>query len=98
MLRADRNIGGQAGVSEAQWAAFVRRELTPRFPGGLTAVDGKGQWRDSSGAILREPGKVVIIVMADDAPSRERLVAATAAYRLRFHPENIRVVTQALFP
>jgi hypothetical protein len=98
MLRAEiyfgRNIGGQVGVSESQWAAFVRRELAPRFPDGLTAIDSKGQWRDPSGAIMREPSKVVIIVMADDVASRERLAAATAAYKQRFNQKSIGVVTQ----
>src|ERR1700733_270457 len=31
-----RDIGRKLGVSESDWARFVSREITPRFPDGLT--------------------------------------------------------------
>ncbi|HEY0437853.1 MAG TPA: DUF3574 domain-containing protein, partial [Phenylobacterium sp.] len=40
-----RNIAGQPEVSEADFRKFVDEELTPRFPDGLTVLDGGGQWR-----------------------------------------------------
>ena len=42
-----RKIGGRIGVTEAQWAKFVDREITPRFPDGLTVFNAYGQWRDA---------------------------------------------------
>src|SRR5580658_7515322 len=33
------------GVSEAQWRAFLDKEVTPRFPDGLSVVDVYGQWQ-----------------------------------------------------
>ena len=42
-----RNIGGKLGVSEAQRRAFLAREVSPRFPDGLTVFDTAGQWRDA---------------------------------------------------
>src|SRR5271168_5496379 len=57
-----RDIGDRLGVSEAAWARFVAREMTPRFPGGLTIFDATGQWRDrSNGRIVHEPSKKVEI-------------------------------------
>ena len=51
-------------MSESEWVRFVDREITPRFPDGLTVVDAAGQWRDrASNKILREPSKVVMIVL-----------------------------------
>ena len=41
-----RKIGDRIGVSNAAWARFVDREITPRFPGGLSVVDAAGQWLD----------------------------------------------------
>ena len=41
-----RDIGRHDGVSESAFAHFVARELTPRFPDGLTITDATGQWRD----------------------------------------------------
>ncbi|MFN3657513.1 MAG: DUF3574 domain-containing protein [Pseudolabrys sp.] len=88
-----RNIGGRAGVGERQWQAFVNRELTPRFPDGLTVIDGQGQWREGGG-IVRERSKIVVIVTADDAEARTRVAAAAAAYKARFGQRSVGVVTQ----
>jgi hypothetical protein len=33
-----RNIGDRLGVSDAAFADFLAREITPRFPDGLTAI------------------------------------------------------------
>ena len=38
-----QNIGGERGVSEADFRKFVDEELTPRFPSGLTVLEGGGQ-------------------------------------------------------
>ena len=38
-----RNIGGKLGVTEARWARFLAEEVTPRFPDGLTVLDGTGK-------------------------------------------------------
>lgn len=88
-----RNVGSRVGVSERQWKAFVDRELTPRFPFGLTVIDGKGQWREGR-TIVREPSKIVVAVTPDDADTRARIAAATAAYIKRFNQKSVGVVTQ----
>jgi len=90
-----RNIGSRVGVSERQWRAFVDRELTPRFPFGLTVIDGKGQWREGR-TIVREPSKIVVAVTPDDADARARIDAATAAYIKRFKQKSVGVVSQAV--
>ena len=63
-LLLGRKIGDRIGVSEAAWQRFVDREITPRFPDGLTVYDARGQYRDSERSrIVREPSKVVMIVL-----------------------------------
>src|SRR5688500_17329335 len=32
-------------VSDANWQSFLRDEITPRFPDGLTVWEADGQWR-----------------------------------------------------
>jgi hypothetical protein len=101
MLRAElffgRSIGARLGVSERQWARFLTRELTSRFPDGLTVIDGQGQWRDSErGAIVREPSKMVIVVTVDDAATRERIDAAAAAYKQQFHQRSVGVLIRPI--
>jgi hypothetical protein len=99
MLRTElwfgRNIGGKLGVTEKLWRQFVARELTPRFPDGLTVIEAQGQWRDSkSGALVREPSKIVVLVTADDAATRERIAAAADAYKKRFQQDSVATVTR----
>jgi hypothetical protein len=100
MLRAElyfgRNIGGKLGVSEREWARFLARELTPRFPSGLTVIDGQGQWRGPSGSIVREPSKIVVLFVADGASEREHIARAAAAYKKRFKQDSVAVVTRAV--
>lgn len=98
MLRAElffgRAIANGHRVSEAQWARFLARELTPRFPDGLTVLDGQGQWRDGGGAIMREPSTIVIVVTANDVPARAALAAVAEAYKQRFKQKSVGIVVQ----
>ena len=88
-----RNIGGKLGVSEAQWRAFLAREVSPRFPDGLTVFDTLGQWRDAkTKALVREPSKIVRIIVAQDAPAREKIDAIAAAYKRQFRQDAVGVV------
>ena len=88
-----RRIGNRGLVSEAEWASFVAREITPRFPDGLTVFDAAGQWRDPKrGAIVREPSKVVLIVFRDEAQRREHLDAIADAYKRRFNQQSVGIV------
>ena len=85
-----RKIGDRLGVSEAAFAAFLAREVTPRFPDGLTVVDARGQWRDTDrGAIVREPSKLVLLTFRDDAAKRENLSAIAEAYKRQFRQQSV---------
>jgi hypothetical protein len=88
-----RMIGGRLGVSEAQWARFLDREITPRFPDGLTVFDARGQWRDADrNRIVREPSKVVTIVLPGKAEDMERLNEIAEAYKKRFKQQSVGMV------
>jgi hypothetical protein len=90
-----RNIGNRLGVSEAAWARFVAREMTPRFPDGLTVIDATGQWRDrDSGKVVREPSKRVEIVLPGSADDAAKLDAIVAAYKSRFHQQAVGMVVR----
>jgi hypothetical protein len=90
-----RNIGNAPGVSEADFRRFVDEELTPRFPDGLTVLDGGGQWRGKDEVLIREASKVVLIVLPRGRDSGARIEAVREAYKSRFHQEAVLVVTQA---
>jgi hypothetical protein len=78
-----------AAVSEADWAAFMDAEVTPRFPEGLTVWDAHGQWRRSDGRMVREETKVMLIVLSGSAGERGRLAGLIGAYKDRFHQRSV---------
>jgi hypothetical protein len=95
-LMFGRKIGDRVGVTEAQWARFVDREITPRFPDGLTVFDTRGQWRDSErNMIVREPSKLVQIVLPGKADDESRLSEIAAAYKTRFRQQAVGIVLRA---
>lgn len=90
-----RNVRGEPGVSEAAFHRFVDEELTPRFPDGLTILDGGGQWRGPENKLIRESAKVVLIVLPKRGDSGDRIDAVRAAYKTRFHQDSVLLITQA---
>jgi hypothetical protein len=85
-----RKIGDRIGVSEAAFAAFVAREITPRFPDGLTVLDAKGQWRDSERrTIVHEPSKIVLLTFTDEPARRADIAAIADAYKRQFRQQSV---------
>ena len=89
-----RDVGGRRVVGESDWRRFVDREITPRFPDGLTELDASGQWRDpATRTVSREASKVVVIAFRPDAGVQERLTAIAEAYKQRFRQKSVGIVT-----
>jgi Protein of unknown function (DUF3574) len=75
---------GSGRVSDAVWKDFLDREITPRFPDGLTVFEALGQWRDPArGIVTRERSKVVLIVFRGEPQAQDRLNANVAAMPCR---------------
>jgi hypothetical protein len=90
-----RKIGNRIAVTESKWARFVDREITPRFPDGLSVVDAKGQWRDRErNVIVREPSKLVTIVLPGDPADQIRLGQIIEAYKRRFKQQSVGVIVR----
>lgn len=90
-----QNIGGKPGVSEADFRKFVDEELTPRFPSGLTVLEGGGQWKGDENRLIREASKVVVLVLPNGPDAGKKLDAARKAYKARFRQDSVLLVTQA---
>jgi hypothetical protein len=75
-------------VSESEWRAFLSADVTPRFPDGLTVLQGYGQWR-SGGAVARESERVLLIWYKPDAGSDAKIEAIRAAYKARFGQDSV---------
>jgi hypothetical protein len=78
-----------APVSDEEWQSFVDQEVTPRFPDGLTILQGYGQWRSGSGAIIKEYSRVLMIWYQPMTDSETRIEAIRAAYKARFKQESV---------
>ncbi len=77
-------------MSETKWARFVDTEITPRFPDGLTVFNAAGQWRDTERKkIVREPSKIVLIVLPGKAEDIARLNQIAEAYKRRFRQQSV---------
>ncbi|GAA4926082.1 DUF3574 domain-containing protein [Streptomyces coeruleoprunus] len=82
---------GGPDVTDRQFMAFVDREVTPRFPAGLTIQQGRGQWRDAAGKIERERSYELILLYpaADAGPSGPKIERIREAYRRAFGQESV---------
>lgn len=77
------------GVSDVEWQSFLDDAVTPRFPDGFTALQGRGQWRDGHGAIVAEPS-ALLVVLHDGGADATRMVGDIAEeYRRRFDQEAV---------
>ena len=91
-----RKIGERIGVTDAAWARFVDREITPRFPEGLSVVDAAGQWQDPvRKRVVREPSKVVTIVLRDSEKGQSEIDAIAQAYKRQFRQQSVGVIVRA---
>ena len=91
-----RSQGTVEVVSEEAWRTFLADEVTPRFPDGLTVLDAAGQWRDGSGAIVRERTKLLLVLAQPGENAMQRTDQIADAYKRAFGQSSaLRVVTGA---
>lgn len=63
-------------ITEAQWRAFLDKQVTPRFPDGLTVFDAYGQWLFRG---AKEPNRLrtkVLVVLHENTPQRRADIEA----------------------
>jgi len=83
------------GVSEAQWRAFLDKEVTPRFHDGLSVVDVYGQWQGvKQPAPQRLRSKMLIVDYPDTQVNRDKIEAIRAAWKRQTGDQSVLRVTQ----
>ncbi|HUH61945.1 MAG TPA: DUF3574 domain-containing protein [Terracidiphilus sp.] len=83
------------GVSEAQWRDFLDREVTPRFPSGLSVEDVYGQWLGKGrSAPERLHSKILIILYPGSEENRARIDAIRSAWKQKTGDQSVLRVTQ----
>jgi Protein of unknown function (DUF3574) len=89
MARVELFFGSGSGVTPRTFAAFLAREVTPRFPDGLSLFEGYGQWRDGAARISRERSRLLLIYYRFDAASSDKIEAIRLAYKKRFRQKSV---------
>ena len=83
------------GISEAQWRDFLDREVTPRFPAGLSVLDVYGQWQDKNASTpSRLRSKMLIIDYSDTQENRDKIEAIRAAWKQQTGQQSVLRVTE----
>jgi hypothetical protein len=85
----------EGGVGETRWRVFLDREVTPRFPDGLSVFEAYGQWRGTGKTEpSREHSKVLVILHEDTNANRAALDAIRAAWKALTHEQSVLLVSQ----
>jgi Protein of unknown function (DUF3574) len=89
----------EQGISEAAWREFLDKEVTPRFPAGLSVLDVYGQWESqgsSKGGSRTERlrSKMLVIYYADNDENRTRIAAIRAAWKQKTGDQSVLMVTE----
>lgn len=83
------------GVSEAQWRDFLDKEVSPRFPAGLSVLDVYGQWQGKNQtAPERLRSKMLVIDYPDTQENRDKIEAIRAAWKQRTGDQSVMRVTE----
>ncbi|MGD0735811.1 MAG: DUF3574 domain-containing protein [Terracidiphilus sp.] len=85
----------EKGTSEARWREFLDREVTPRFPDGLSVADVYGQWQGKGQSTPeRLRSKMLIIDYPDTKENRDKIEAIRSAWKKMTGDQSVMRVTQ----
>ena len=76
-------------VSDEAWSKFLEDTITIEFPDGLTVLDAYGQYTDSTGTLIKEETKLLIILVPPDADSTPGIDRIIEEYKSRFAQQGV---------
>ncbi len=76
-------------VTEEEFQNFVKTEVTPRFPNGLTLLNAKGQFEDSTGRLIIEDAKLLILFYSFSPENNSRIERIREKYKKIFQQESV---------
>ncbi len=95
------SIPGGAMVNDSDWERFLREFVTPLFPDGFSVLLGRGQYREASGTIAKEPSHVLVFLYprTKRKDAGAKIESIRAEYKKRFAQESVmRVdITKSVF-
>ena len=82
------------GVSESAWREFLDREVTPRFPSGLSVIEVYGQWQGKQEKTPeRIRTKLLVIDYPATAENAAKIEAIRAAWKQKTGDQSVMKVT-----
>jgi hypothetical protein len=84
LSKPDRSV-----VTEAALKTFIDQEVTPRFPDGLTLLTGTGQFKDSTGKVVKEESKLLILIYPFNRENDGAIEQIRKAYIKTFQQESV---------
>ena len=76
-------------ITDGEFRSFLDAVVTPRFPDGLTLLTGDGQFRGSTGIIVQERSKLLILFYPWSNARHRGIERIRALYKRDFHQEAV---------
>jgi hypothetical protein len=77
-------------VTDEDFQKFIDREVTPRFPDGLTLLTGYGQFKNSAGVINKERSHLLILFYPPQMRDASKLIQELReTYKAKFQQESV---------
>ena len=80
---------GRPDVTQAEWVAFLDREVTPRFPDGLTVLEAQGRWRNAAGVGVTEASRLLLVWVKPEASLGRRIDDIRDAWKVGQNQESV---------
>ena len=76
-------------VSAQEWADFLDKVITPRFPQGLSVWPAAGQWQSADGTLVRENTWVLHVLRPESDTAEQAMASIMTLYKTRFQQEAV---------
>ncbi len=76
-------------VTDQEWDAFLKDEVTPRFPNGFSVMEATGQWRSADGTIVKERTHLLVLIQPDTRGIRFAVNEIINRYKILFQQEAV---------
>ncbi|WP_263356908.1 DUF3574 domain-containing protein [Acidicapsa ligni] len=85
----------EKGITEARWRAFLDKEVTPRFPDGLSVIDVYGQWQGRNATTPERIRSKLLVIDYQESPQTEaKIEAIRVAWKKLTGDQSVLKVTQ----
>jgi len=93
-----RHFSNRGDITDQQFAEFLSHHVTPAFPACLTVYDAYGQMQHSSGEIVKQKTKVVVLVHKNSKADDDAINKIIAFYRSKFANPQVMLLTKKVKP